>query len=285
MATMRDSCTALAPLMLAVVGLTACASAPSQPRVFPFPEVAVGAPHPRGLITSYEDALTSVIWVMENDLGFPPLTGSLRLYGDHADLEAGLIGEGYGPSYAHLISARLDGIGRPGVILANGSMLRWQRWPDRIAFLAHEATHVAEYALANGHRGFSDQWLREGFAEWVSWQVVQSLQFGSLAARKRSALRHLRDAGDNKELVSFNQVVAQSSWVREGNCKTADPMYDQTFLATDLLIARHGLQAVLAYFRLFASSDDNLANFHIAFQEGRPRFEAEFQKNLDQLLK
>jgi hypothetical protein len=283
-ARIRDAHTILAPLMLAALGLTACASAPSQPRVFPFPDVAVGTPHPRGLITSYEDALTSALWVMENDLGFPPLTGSLRLYRDHASLEAGLIGEGYGPSYARQISTRLDGISRPGMVLANDSMLQWERWPTRIAFLAHEATHVAEYALANGRRGSSDQWLREGLAEWVSWQVVQSLRLGSFAARKRTALRHLREACENHELASFSELVAQSAWVREGNRETADPSYDQAFLAADLLIARHGLPAMLGYFRLFASSDDNLANFHIAFQEERPRFEAAFQKNLNQLL-
>jgi hypothetical protein len=281
---MRDSYTLLVPLTLAVVGLTACASAPFRPREVPFPDVAVGAPHSRGAISSYEDALTSVLWVTENDLGFPPLTGSLRLYKDRVSLEAGLIGEGYEASYARQVCDRLDGISRPEMILANDSKLRWERWPARIAFLAHEVTHVAEYALANGRRGSSDQWLREGLAEWVSWRVVQSLRLGSLAARRHTALVHLQEAGAHHELPSFNRLVTQSAWVREGNRKTADTMYDQAFLAADLLIARHGLPAVLDYFRLFASSDNNLANFRTAFHEERPRFEADFQKNLDRLL-
>jgi hypothetical protein len=283
-ARIRDAHTILAPLTLAVVGLAACASAPYKPREVPFPEVAVGSPHPHGLIFSYDDALTSVLWIMENDLGFPPITGSLRLYNDRIGLEAGLVGEGYDASYARQICGRLDGITRPGIILANDSKLRWDRWPARIAFLAHEVTHVAEYALANGRRGSSDQWLREGLAEWVSWRVVESLRVGTLADRRRSALVHLREAGANHELPSFSHLVAQSAWLREGNRRTADPMYDQAFLAADQLIARHGLPAVLDYFRLFASSDDNLENFHTAFKEERARFEADFQRNLDRLL-
>ena len=284
MARIRDAPTILAPLMLAAVGLTACASTRFEPREVPFPEVAVGSSHPRGVIASYDDALTSVLWIMANDMGFPPLTGSLRLYNDRVGLEAGLVGEGYDASYARQICGRLDGITRPGMILANESKLRWDRWPARIAFLAHEVTHVAEYALANGRRGSSDQWLREGLAEWVSWRVVQSLRFGTLADRRRAALVHLQEAGARHELPSFRRLVVQSAWVREGNGRTADPMYDQAFLAADLLIARHGLPAVLDYFRLFASSDNTLANFRTAFQEERARFEADFQSGLDRLL-
>jgi hypothetical protein len=283
-ARIRDAHTILAPLTLAVVGLTACASARSGSREVPFPEVAVGSPHPRGVISSYDDALTSILWIMENDLGFPPITGSLRLYNDRIGLEAGLVGEGYETSYARQICSRLDGITRPGLVLANESKLRWDRWPARIAFLAHEVTHVAEYALANGRRGSSDQWLREGFAEWVSWRVVESLRFGTLADRRRNALVHLQEAGARHELPPFSRLVVQSAWLREGSRRTADPMYDQAFLAADQLIARHGLPAVLYYFRLFASSDDNLAIFRTAFREERPGFEEDFQARLNRLL-
>ncbi|HLE60577.1 MAG TPA: hypothetical protein VI700_03475 [Thermoanaerobaculaceae bacterium] len=284
MATRRDSRTLLAPAIMAIAGLTACVTGPLQPREVPFPDVAVGAPHPRGVISSYEDALTSVLWVMENDLGFPPLTGSLRLYKDRTGLEAGLIGEGYEASYARQICDRLDGISRPGMILANDSKLRWERWPARIAFLAHEVTHVAEYALANGRRGSSDQWLREGLAEWVAWRVADALNLGSFAARKRALVLGLRQARDKHELLSFSELASQTAWVRTGNRRTTQAMYFQVFLAADLLIERHGLPSVLDYFRLFASSNDPGANFRAAFHEDRASFEATFEKNLDRLL-
>jgi hypothetical protein len=283
-ARIRDAHTILAPLTLAVVGFAACASVPPKPREVPFPEIAVGSPHPRGVIASYGDALASVLWIMENDLGFPQVTGSLRLYDGRSGLEAGLVGEGYEASYARQICGRLDGITKPGLILANDSKLRWDRWPARIAFLAHEVAHVAEYALANERRGSSDQWLREGLAEWVSWRVVETMRLGTLADRRRSAIVHLQEAGAQHDLPPFKRLVEQTAWLREGNRRTADPMYDQAFLAADQLIARHGLPAVLDYFRLFASSDDDLANFRTVFQRERALFEADFQSNLDRLL-
>jgi hypothetical protein len=61
-------------------------------------------------------------------------------------------------------------------------------------------------------------------------------------------------------------------------------MYLQVFLATDLLVTRHGLAAVLDYLRLFASSNDPTANFRAAFSEDRAGFEAALEKNLRQLL-
>ena len=274
----------LVPALLAAAGLASCVSAPSQPRKVPFPGVASGDARPSVLIDSYENALTAVLWVMENELGFPPLSGSLELYSDRVSLEAGLVGHGYEASYARQIASKLDGLTRAGQVLANDSALRWQQWPARITFLAHETTHVAEYALANGRRGASEQWLREGFAEWASWRVIDSLQLGSFAARRRTALVHLREAGDHHELPAFSELVNQSAWVKRGNRKAADPMYDQALLATELLIQRNGVPALLEYFRLFASSDDPLANFRAAFREERQQFEMEFQIRLKQML-
>ncbi len=281
----RDLRAFLASVVLASAGLTvSCASAPSHTRVIPFPQVSAGTPAPRGLITNYSEALAAVLSVMENELGFPPLTGSLRLYRDRSAMEAGLIGEGYNADYAHQIASKLDGISRPGLVLANDAVLQWQRWPQRMVFLAHETTHVAEYALAHGLRGSSEQWLREGLAEWVSWRVADSLKLGSFAGRKRAVALGLRQARDRHELLSFSELASQRSWVRVGGRRTTEAMYLQVFLAAELLAARHGLPAVLDYFRLFASSNDPIANFRTAFGEERDSFGAAFEKDLGQLL-
>jgi len=283
--TKRDFIRFIAPAVLAAAGVTAsCASAPSQPRVIPFPQIVTGAPRPGGLITSYSEALSAVLSVMQNDLGFPPLAGSLRLYYDRASMEAGLIGEGYAADYARQIASKLDGISRTGLVLANDAVLQWQHWPQRMVFLAHETTHVAEYALAGGRRSSSDQWLREGLAEWVAWRVADTLNLGSSAARKKAVVLGLWQARDKHELLTFSELASQTAWVRAGNRKTTQAMYFQVFLAADFLIERHGLPAVLDYFRLFASSNDPGANFRAAFHEDRASFEAAFEKNLKQLL-
>lgn len=275
----------LVPVVLAAAGIAAsCASAPSQPRVIPFPQVVDETAKPGGLITNYSEALLAVLSVMQNDLGFPPLAGSLRLYYDRASMEAGLVGEGYDADYARQIASKLDGISRPGLVLANDAVLRWQHWPQRMIFLAHENTHVAEYALAGGRRSSSDQWLREGLAEWVAWRVADALNLGSFAARKRAVALALRQARDKHELLTFSELASQTAWVRTGNRKTTQAMYFEVFFAADLLIERHGLPAVLDYFRLFASSNAPAANFRAAFHEDLASFEDAFEKNLKRLL-
>jgi hypothetical protein len=237
------------------------------------------------MITSYPQALEAVLWMMQNRLGFPPLSGSLELYPSHSSMALGLENEGYEPSYAAQIAEQLDGVTRPGLIFANDSVLRWQRWPARVAFLAHEMTHVAEFASAKGRRGSSGQWLREGLAEWVSWQVVDGLKLGSYHARRRTALLRLRDAGGRKTLPPFRDLVSQKAWLRNGKRHSLDPSYDQAFLATEFLIELHGLPAVLQYFRRFVRSDDSPANFRAAFGEEREHFEEAFEGHLRQLLK
>jgi hypothetical protein len=270
---------------LALAVAVSCTSMPPAPRTFAFVAIARGAPRPSGVIASYPEALEAVGWAMQNRLGFPPLSGALELYPSHSSMAAGLEGAGYEASYAAHIADQLDGVTRAGHIFANDSTLRWQRWPARIAFLAHEMTHVAEYALAGGRRGSSAQWLREGLAEWVSWQVVDEYGLGSYPTRERTALLRLCDARNERRLPPFDNVASQRAWVRNEKHLTLDPSYDQSLLAVAFLIELHGLPAVLEYFRLFARSDDAPANFRAAFGETLQSFEEAFQAHLYHLLR
>ena len=45
---------------------------------------------------------------------------------------------------------------------------------------SHEVAHAAQYEWAGGHRGTSDQWLREGYADWVQAHVLDSMGVLSL---------------------------------------------------------------------------------------------------------
>jgi hypothetical protein len=274
----------LAALAAAVVALS-CASTPVAPRTFAFVAIAPGGARPSGVILSYPQALGAILWAMQNRLGFPALSGALELYPSHSSMALGLEGEGYEASYAVHIADQLDGVTRPGHIFADDATLRWQRWPARIAFLAHEMTHVAEYALAGGRRGSSAQWLREGLAEWVSWQVVDEYDLGSYPTRERTALLRLCDARNERRLPPFDNVASQRAWVRNEKHLTLDPSYDQSLLAVAFLIDLHGLPAVLEYFRLAARSDDARANFRAAFGETLQGFEETFQAHLNNLLR
>jgi hypothetical protein len=56
-------------------------------------------------------------------------------------------------------------------------------------------------------------------------------------------------------------------------------------MAVDLLIARHGRAAVIDYFRLFAESEDRLANFRSAFGEDLSAFDRTFREHLARTLR
>ncbi len=269
---------------LAVLALS-CASLSSGPRTVPFPGDTHSPSRRPGVITSYREALDAVLSVMVERLGFPPFSGTLDLYPNREAMVEALEGQGFETAYARQIAEHLDGIARPEHVLANDSVLRWQHWPARIAFLAHELTHVAEYALAAGRRGTGDQWLREGFAEWVSWRVVDELGLSSYRMRRRAALIHLRDVCGRRALPPFSELAPQSAWAEGLHRYAADPKYDQAFLATELLIELHGLPATLDYFRLWAGSGDPPANFRTAFGEEPVHFEAAFQAHLGRTLR
>jgi hypothetical protein len=66
--------------------------------------------------------------------------------------------------------------------------------------------------------------------------------------------------------------------------QSSNAMYDEAFLAADLLIAQHGLAATLDYFRLVGGSDDHLANLSQAFGEERSTFQGDFTAYLARLL-
>lgn len=280
----RRACRILAPLLLACVSLaSSCASTTSQPRLVPFPEAA-GTARPEGDITGYASALDAVLSVTEHQLGLPRLRGSLCLYPDHTSLEAGLLGEGYDALYARQMADTLDGVGGPGAVLANEEALLRLSWPARTSFLAHELAHVAEYELAGGRRGNLDQWLREGLAEWVASQVMDALGFGSHEDRRRAAVLHVRGASRSWRLPTFDKLLTARAWRELPDTQARTVMYDEAFLAADLLIGKHGLAAALDYFRLVGGSDDHLANFSQTFGEERSSFQGEFIAYLARLL-
>jgi hypothetical protein len=61
------------------------------------------------------------------------------------------------------------------VFIAEWSMMRLP-WTNRVKTLAHELTHVIQSSLSIGRSDLTHRWLGEGFAEWVSFKVVDALE-------------------------------------------------------------------------------------------------------------
>jgi hypothetical protein len=167
--------------------------------------------------------------------------------------------------------------GHRGVLL-NDAKLASLAWADRVALLAHEFGHSLQYELGGGRRGTSDQWLREGFADWLSARVLERLDVLTMASVRRERQRQLRSAGRSKT-PSLSELVTFPQWVRAGE-RQGVQMYALAFLAVDQLLERHGAAAVAGYFTRFAKSQDRVTNFREAFGEDVETFEASLTATL-----
>lgn len=257
-------------LLLPVV--CACASVS---RVIPAPSTqdrASAAGKPGG----YERWWASVTAVVEAELGLAAVDAMLVLCPHQRAFENALVEDGMPVELAHQVARTLDAVGRPGKVLIKESSLGTLRWPRRILVLAHELVHTVQYTLAGGRRSTSEQWLREGLAEWVSWRVIEHLRMGSLAAHRRHAEQRLAAARRTHALPALSALRTGPELLAELARDRTVPVYDQAFLAVDMLIAEHGVQAVVEYFRRFATSDDREASFLDSFGESHAAFEERF---------
>jgi len=216
---------------------------------------------------------------MRGPLGLP-LTGfSVRFFEGRETLERGLVEAGSAPDIARRAAATFDAVGRPEGVFVNERRLARSSWTTRVALLAHELGHVLQYELVGGRRSASDQWLREGFSEWISFEVLDRLQLASKGRRRGDARRAVALAGE-ASLPSLAELATWDAWVRFQAKRPALPLYPYAYLAVDLLVERHGVYAVLGYFRSFTASNDAEGLFRAAFGATRGDFEAALRARL-----
>jgi hypothetical protein len=227
----------------------------------------------------HRPAVEEILTVMHRDLGLPlPPSVRVFVYDSRAAFRSGLIDEGYvAPDRVDEIASFAAGLARPGRVLLHSRATRgrteWRR------LIAHELTHVVEFELAGGDDR-ADQWLVEGFAERVAFDVLEHLGDDSLAERRTQALNGVRKypgfaAGriDLAALGSAREFTLRHQ--RDGSVET----YQLSFLIADYLVWRDGMRTVLQYFRNCHEMQRDRA-FARAFGQPIQRFEAEVLRYL-----
>jgi hypothetical protein len=275
------------PLSLALIPTAgACATGAGGPVVLSMADLRAPAVRVGEWITGYDSAVVSIAAIMERDLSLPDVQATLYFYSDRDAFSEALREHGYDEAFARDAAATLSGIGGFRRVLLNDATLRWLEWPQRIALLAHELTHTVQYEFSGGRRGTSEQWLREGFAEWVEVHVLDVLGLTTWAEARRLAAERVRDAARRRAPPALAEMVTYPDWVRLIQREGAEEaVYAQALMAADLLIERRGLPAVLAYFRAFRESEDRLGHFRRAFGEDLSGFEAVFRERLDRAVR
>ncbi|HTO12889.1 MAG TPA: hypothetical protein VMQ51_15050 [Candidatus Binatia bacterium] len=234
----------LARLPLAtLLFVSACGAAPIAPVTVSLTDGGLQVP------PAYRADVEEIVTVMRERLALPvPERVSVFVYDSRASFREGLLDEGYvAPDRVNEIASFAAGLARPGRVLlharATRGRLEWRR------LIAHEMTHVVQFNLAGGD-GRADQWLAEGLAERLAFEVLEHLGVDSVADRRERALggarRHPGFASGRLDLAALGSPREFTlRHQRDGSLET----YQLSFLMADYLVERDGLPTVLEYFR------------------------------------
>lgn len=257
--------------MAAATFVSACAGS-HEPQLVSIPQPGVRPAARLDQVHDYRTAAATVAQIFDRDLGFPPFPATFEFYPHRDAFEKKLIAIGYDAELARSTARTMIAVGGYRGVLLDDWKFSLLPWVERVATLAHELGHSLQYELGGGKRGTSDQWLREGFAEWLSIRVLERLDQASMTTIRRERQRDLRAAGRSKT-PRLSDLVTFPAWVRASD-RYGATMYVLAFLAVDFLLERHGVPAVIDYFKRFAASDDRMGNFRAAFGEDIGSFEA-----------
>jgi hypothetical protein len=283
--------------------LHGCASAP---QVLTIPAVSDNTKPPPYGTKDYAATLAAIMSVMVRDLGLPPIDGgSVTLYPSQASYEAGVVAqaaenlerlrkqlgarakemkEAESVLAATTMAVGSNAVGMYKRVLVNEWRVAKFSWPEWVRLLAHELTHAADRELVDGRPAAGDQWLREGFAEWVGYKVVDTFGAQGFADSRKHALNSIVIATSYQTFPGLRQLARRSDWITWSRTLGRAATYGQAFIAVDFLIEEKGLPAVIEYFRLFKKMNNRERNFVTAFGESLGVFDGRFSKHLQVLL-
>lgn len=283
--------------------LGGCASAP---RVLAIPPASENVRPAIQRINDYPDALAAIVFVMVRDLKLPAVEGTVTLYSNRFSFESALAAELEKdlestekqldtqaretfksetiPNFARQVAVSSMAVGMNGRVLVNESYFQKLGWPESVRILAHELTHTMERAVMNGRLTAPDTWLREGFAEWVSYKVVDALGVETFQKNRDRRVDFVATARQYQTFPVLTQLAAATDWRTWMRTLGLEATYGQALLAVDLLIEEKGLPAVVEYFRLFGTLNNRRVNFTRAFGEPLSAFEGKFDQRLRELL-
>ncbi len=243
----------------------------------PFEDAPSLAGRPITGTSDYDGILAGASSVLREQFALPVSQVKFFLYPDRKAFESHLVNVvRFDPVYAREVAGWAVAVGTPDMVLANEEALERIPRSERIRVLAHELVHTVQYGLAGGRRGTSDQWLREGFADWIAYRVLESLEPGNLSVRRALLLARSKGSARRLSCAPLSDMVTLEDFMKSRSRLGGSQTYCQCFLAVDQLISRHGVGAVIDYFSLFKKSDDRLRNFRAAFGEEFPVFEKEY---------
>ncbi|MBI1737132.1 MAG: hypothetical protein HYR51_18325 [Candidatus Rokubacteria bacterium] len=232
-------------------------------------------------LTTHDAAVRGIAGILVKEMKLPvPEQVTVYVYSSRQVFEQGLVHDAnVSPVRAAELSDFAIGVGKRRQLLFNDEAYE-TRGKEWLRLVAHELAHVSQIELAQGE-GRAEQWLAEGMAEWVAFNVLERLHLDTLQQRREIARGGIRSHAalvaarlDLDTLGSPRGFTVRH--LREGSL----PTYQLAFLMADYLITRDGLPKVVDYFRSFASRQNRFDNFRRAFGQTLGEFEQEILTHL-----
>lgn len=237
-------------------------------------------------IDSYPVAVDAIVRVMVNEFQLPMPQGKLIVYPTRAGFELGLVEHlkikpDLAKSTARFAKSAVGGYN----VLINEEAIAATPWPQRLELLAHELTHSVQLTLAKRPGLPRHQWLLEGTAEWLAFNVTAALKLDEMSNVRVRLTDRVRELRGKDQLPSLAKLDSFSDWVSARNSYGFDGTYSLSFLAADFLVSQYSFARVVDYFRRFELSSDHVKNFKAAFQDTPEDFDLKLKAHLEQLLK
>lgn len=186
---------------------------------------------------------------------------ALHVYPTERALARGLVQEiGITPAVAVELAGSAIGLAGPRAVF----LLTDGYEEDGVRLVAHELMHVIQHELA-GPAARPAQWMMEGTAEWAALTLMARLGapgVGERALAARAAARGYLAADPGFSPAAVRRASDFRRWQDRVGGVLA---YQVVYAMADALVARHGLPAVVTYFRAFRDGDDHAKNFERAF--------------------
>jgi len=217
-------------------------------------------------------------------LPFPPDT-TVRVYVNQATFAAGLVQDDSHVSDEAWDRARVAvAVASPRGLFLRGDLMSSMRVLDRVGVIAHELAHVNQMEMRRGGRGVPAQWIREGHADWVKYQVLDLLGMRPYSESREEVKRAiLRSATPIRFFPPLNELSRGDRWTDASVRLGWGATYGQAFLAIDWLVERYGIERLNAFSRRFAGNEPPRSHWAAVFGVEYAEFVSQARARLEQL--
>lgn len=271
--------------LLVALAAVACASLTTPHRVY---EIRFQGETPPAIPANPSDPelIDAIAWLLMHKLELPlPETVKAYVYVNEATLVDGLIKiAGDKPGDAWDRGRFAAGVATRQGLFLRGDYVARMHLVGRAGLFAHELAHVSQSKLREGGRGRAAQWLEEGHADWVKFQVLELLGYRPYAESRAEIVRSV--LGSTTPITLFpdlRELASNVRWTRATNELGAAATYGQAFLAVDWLVERYGSAKLAEFFRRFALDSAPREHWGVVFPVPYRQFADEFRGRLDGL--